>query len=139
MAGENVEISRRAIAAFNRHDVQEMEGLVTPNVEIVPLRAVLEDTTYRGEGAVAAFMADSDESWESIRYDIEDIEEAGDLLLIRARLRGRGRTSGANVDTEVTTVVRFEGTKIASMRSFHDRAKALAELDDPHANKRRVD
>jgi ketosteroid isomerase-like protein len=113
--------------------------LVAPDVEIVPLRAALEDTTYRGRGAVAAFMADSDESWESIRYDIEDIEEIGDALLVRARLRGRGRTSGADVDAELTSIARFEDDKLASLRSFDDRSKALDAVGDPHGNQRGVD
>jgi ketosteroid isomerase-like protein len=139
MTAGNVEILRRVVAAFNRHDLQEMERLAAPNLEIVPLRAVLEDTTYRGRRAVAAFIADSDETWESIRYDIEDIEDAGDALLVRARLRGRGRTSGADVDAEVTSIARFEDAKLASLRSFDDRAKALADLGDVQANERGVD
>jgi ketosteroid isomerase-like protein len=139
MTAGNVEILRRVVAAFNRHDLQEMERLAAPNLEIVPLRAMLEDTTYRGRRAVAAFIADSDETWESIRYDIEDIEDAGDALLVRARLRGRGRTSGADVDAEVTSIARFEDAKLASLRSFDDRAKALADLGDVQANERGVD
>lgn len=126
MSSSNVEIVRRAVEAFNRHDVRELEGLFARPAEIVPLRAALEDTVYRGANAVSEFFADSDESWEGLRYGVEDINDLGDVLLFRARLQGRGRTSGANVDVEVTSVVRFEDGKIASLRAYQDHADALA-------------
>jgi ketosteroid isomerase-like protein len=139
VSADNVEVLRRAIAAFNRHDVQELEGLVSADVEIVPLRAVLEDTAYHGRDAVAAFVADSDESWETIRYEIENIDDVGDVLVVSARLRGRGRASGADVDAEVTSIAHFEDGKIESLRSFEDRAKALAAAGlEPQADRRNV-
>lgn len=116
---------RRAIDAFNRHDVRQVEGLFARPAEIVPLRAALEDTVYRGADAVADFFADSDKSWESIRYEIKDVNDLGDVLVFRARLQGRGLASGANVDTDVTSIVRLRDGKIASWRSYHDHAKAL--------------
>jgi hypothetical protein len=49
---------------------------------------------------------------------------------VRARLKGQGPASGASVDAEVTSIVRFEDGKSASMRSFQE-ADARTRTGDP--------
>jgi ketosteroid isomerase-like protein len=83
----------------------------------------------RGKNAVASFFADSDASWESIAFEVEGISDVGEVCVLDARLVGRGRASGANIDAEVTTIVRFVDDKIASWRTFDNRHEALATLD----------
>ncbi len=62
MSQENVELTHRMVEWFNASDVDALQAHATDDVEIVPLRAALEDTVYRGPGAAAAFAADNDES-----------------------------------------------------------------------------
>src|SRR5437899_1410000 len=118
MSRENVEIVHQAVEAFNRHDAEAMQALCTSDVEVVPLRAAMEGTAYRGPNALARFIADSDESWENARLDIEEVREVGESLLAKGRLRGRGRTSGADVDAALAVVIRFQAGKVASMRTY---------------------
>ena len=63
MSRENREVLRRAIEAFNENDAEALQALCTPDVEIVPLRSVLEGTVYRGPGAAAQMVAASVETW----------------------------------------------------------------------------
>jgi ketosteroid isomerase-like protein len=138
MSHENLEIVHQAVEAFNRHDAEAMQALCTPDVEVLPLRAALEGTAYRGPNAAARFMADSDESWENARLDIEEVREVGESLLARGRLRGRGRTSGADVDATLAVVIRIQARKVASMRTYTNSAEALEALglpeQDAHAD-----
>ena len=48
MSDENVEIMRAAIEAFNRRDGEGFGALLARDAEIVPVRAALEGTVYRG-------------------------------------------------------------------------------------------
>jgi ketosteroid isomerase-like protein len=125
MSQEDVEVVRQAVEAFNRHDAEAMQAFCMPEVEIVPLRAAVDGTVYRGPDAVARFAADTDESWENARLDIEEVREVGESLLVSARLRGRGRTSGADVDAALALVIRVQAGKLASMRTYTNRADAL--------------
>jgi hypothetical protein len=81
MSEKNVELARRMIGWFNARDTEAAQAHSTDDVEIVPLRAAIEDTVYRGSGAYAAFMADNDESWEELRFDAEALRDAGERVV----------------------------------------------------------
>ena len=51
MSQENLEFARKVIEWFNARDTAAMQAHSTDDVEIVPLRAAIEDTVYRGPGA----------------------------------------------------------------------------------------
>jgi ketosteroid isomerase-like protein len=125
MSQENIELVRRGIEAFNRHDVEGMKATCTPDFELVPLRAAMEGTTYKGPDAIAEAFRDFDESWEELRYDIEDILVAGDRVVAITRLRGRGRQSGVSIDQAVALMFNVRDGKAASMRSYSDVDAAL--------------
>jgi hypothetical protein len=57
MSDENVDRLRAAIEAFNERDGTKFDGLLAPNAEIVPIRAAVEGTTYRGRGAASQYLA----------------------------------------------------------------------------------
>jgi hypothetical protein len=58
MSQENVELARRIVEWFNARDLDALQAHSTDDLEIVPLRAAIEHTVYRGPGAGAAFEAD---------------------------------------------------------------------------------
>ena len=88
MSQENVEIVRRAFEAFNRTyaagttDLSEFLDFLDPDVEWVPIMAVLEGTTYDGH--------------EGMRQWVEDTKrELGGVLRAEARaVPGPGRRPG---------------------------------------------
>ena len=51
MSQENVELAHRIVEWFNARDVDALQAHSTDDLEIVPLRAAIEDTVYRGPGA----------------------------------------------------------------------------------------
>jgi hypothetical protein len=51
---QNVEISRQGVEAFNRRDVEALEALSAADAKLVPLRAALEGTAYRGPRRVGS-------------------------------------------------------------------------------------
>lgn len=68
MSQQNVEVMRAAMEAFNRRDGEAFGALLDSNAEIVPVRAVLEGTVYRGPDAAGPYCAAVDESWENLRW-----------------------------------------------------------------------
>ena len=122
----NAETLRQAIAAFNDRDAGQFAALCTQDVEIVPMRAAMEDTVYRGRDAVARFFADSDQTWEHLNLEVEMIHELGDTVVLVGPLRARGRTSGAEVEQRGGWIVQFDGGLIAAACTYSAAEDALA-------------
>ncbi len=125
MSGENIEIMRRAMEAFNRHDGEGFDAFLSNAAVIVPVRAALEGTVYSGPTAGSQYCSAVEESWEDLAWDVEEFREGSDWILALGQIRGRGRASGATLDARGGWLARFRNGKIASFQTFPDRADAL--------------
>jgi ketosteroid isomerase-like protein len=128
MSHENVEIVRRAEAAINRRDLEELKLLMAPDCQVVPLSAAVDSTLYRGADVVATWFAALDESWESNTAEAETFRDGPDWVLTLGRIRARGRTSGASLDVSAAAIWRVRDGLITSVRIYTDRDRALADL-----------
>jgi uncharacterized protein len=94
----NVELVQGAYAAFNRGDRSALLETLDPDVEWLPMRAMVEGGGYRGREAVAELF-NQDGVLQDLDVEPEDLAPLGDdRVLARVRLRGRGRGSGVEVD-----------------------------------------
>jgi ketosteroid isomerase-like protein len=125
MSGTNVEVMRAAIEAFNRRDGEAFGAQLASDAEIVPVRAALEGTVYRGPGAAAQYCAAVDESWENLRWEVEEIRDGGSWVLALGHIRGGGRGSGIAIDARAGWVARFREGRITSFHTYADRAEAF--------------
>ena len=125
MPEQEVKTMRAAMEAFNRRDGEEFGAFFAADAEIVPVRAALEGTVYRGPDAGARYCAAVDESWENLRWEVEEIRDGGDWVLALGRIRGGGRGSGAVIDARAGWVAHFREGLITSFHTYADRAAAL--------------
>ncbi len=125
MSQENVEIVREVIGAFNRRDVGAFAALCTQHVEIVPVRASVEATIYQGPGAVDRFFTESDQAWDRLSVEANEIRDFGDTALALGTLSARGRSSGVEVEMQLGWVFEFDGGLIAAARTFPSYKEAL--------------
>jgi ketosteroid isomerase-like protein len=125
MSEENVDSMRAVIEAFNRRDVEALKALLAADAEIVPIRAAMEGTVYRGPDAAEQWFAAIDESWEELQVEIEQARDGGDRVLGLGRIRGRGRESGAPIDVEAASVAYIRGWLITVLHNYTNRAEAL--------------
>jgi ketosteroid isomerase-like protein len=125
MSRENVELVRRMLEWFNTQDVDSAQAHSTHDVEIVPLRAAMEDTAYRGPEAFAAFRADNEEAWEELRFDAEALREAGERVVAVGQVSARARVTGADVKARVAILFEFRGGRFSKLRTYADVGEAL--------------
>ena len=123
-----IEIAQRATEAFGRRDLDALGELLAPDCEIVPLRADVDQTVFRGPDALPKWLAAADEAWESMTPETESMREGPDWVLGFGRLRARGRESGAELDVPAAGVYRFRDGLITAIRIYTNRADALADL-----------
>ena len=128
------DLLQKAIERFNRA-FEEPGGtagassdLFHPDAEIVPLRAALEGTTYRGTDAFARFIEAAHEEFSDYRATIEDTETLGDAVLGRLRMSMVARTSGLPMQVTVYALTTFRGRRILRIHTGFERDTVLADL-----------
>lgn len=117
-----------AIAAFNRRDGDAFGAVLAHDAEVVPVRAALEGTVYRGRQAGRAYCAAVEESWENLVWEVDEVRHGDGWALALGRIRGSGRASEAGIDARGGWLARFREGRIASFRTYTDRAEALAAV-----------
>ena len=123
-----IEIAQRATEAITRRDLDELGELLAPDCEIVPLRAAVERTVFRGPDALRRWFAAQDDAWEGMAVETESWREGSDWVLMFGRLRARGRQSGVPLDVQAAGIYRFRDALITSIKVYTNRAEALADF-----------
>ena len=113
---ENVDKTREFIDAYNRRDFDAAVRDFDPNVQwVLPEHQGFDSAV--GPEQIRKFWEGLDETMAELRLDAQEFVDAGDRVAVRLRYFGRGRGSGAELDTEmyhqVTTfrdgaIVRFD-------------------------------
>jgi len=114
MSRENVEVLRRAHAAFNQGDFISLREVLVENVEWGTTGAWPGvDALYRGPDGVERWARDILSVWEVFEVGIDEVlAEAADSVLVTERLNGRGAGSGAQVEYRVFSAYWFRDGRI---------------------------
>ena len=126
MSQQNVEIAERFLDAFNRRDLSALMDTTTPDIAFfAALAGTIDDSSFQGREGMRAYFADVDSAWEEFRLIVDEYRDLGDRVLTLGRLEGRGRGSGAAVDTPQGAVAEIRDGKISRVRSYLDHGEAL--------------
>jgi ketosteroid isomerase-like protein len=116
MSQDNVDKTRAFIEAYNRRDFDAAVEDFHPAVEwVLPEHQSFD--SCQGPGAIRRFWEGIDETFDELQLVPQEYVDAGDRVAVRLRHYGRGKGSGAEIDTElyhqVTTfedgvIVRFD-------------------------------
>ena len=128
MSQENVELVRRAVEALNRGDVKAMSASLSPDAEIFPLRATLEDVSYTGPAAAEQLWAALSETWSEIRIDVDEYRDLGERVLMLGWTAATARDSGAAVRSKMGWLLDVTEDQITRSRTFADPGDALAAV-----------
>ena len=128
MSATDVETIRKGVAALNRGDVDGMAATLDPDVELVPLRAVLDGSIYRGHEGLRRWLDDMSEDWTEFELTLEEVRE----LCARTRARaghdaacGAAR-AGSRSTPRAPGCATCATAKVARIRFFADPESALA-------------
>jgi ketosteroid isomerase-like protein len=130
MSQENVEIARRAFEAFNRTFAEgnnDLYALLDPDVEFIPIMAILEGITYKGHEGVRQWIEDVKLDWASFEPRPEHFLDLGDdRVLVLGSWRARGRGGDALLDIpQAAWLTQYRKGKLVRLQTFTEREKAL--------------
>lgn len=128
MSQENVALVRRALDASMKGDLEPFIGMLDPNIVWDTSRSRLpEARVYHGIEGVRAFFRELGDAFEGeVRYEIEELRDLGDQVLIELRAKGAGRSTGIAVDWRFVPVFTFREGKVVRVDRYADLAEALA-------------
>jgi ketosteroid isomerase-like protein len=129
MSRENVERVMQGYEALNRGDLDAAVQGLPPDFELL-LPAILPDfEAHRGAQGLKQAWQGWRDTFDDIAFEIEEVIDAGDNVVVMAAVCGRGKDSGAEVRSPSFPFVwTFEGAQLVRMEAFPTRATALAEI-----------
>jgi ketosteroid isomerase-like protein len=125
MSQENVELVREYFAATNRRDFASAMDTYPEDVVLV-VSGLFPAGTYSGREAVGAWFGEWFSAFgRDYRFDLVEAREVGEHVLVTARHRGSGRSSGIAVEATTSYVFTIRAGKIARVELYADRGEAL--------------
>ncbi len=123
MSQENVEIIRaiydgwlRGDAGFDRFD---------PEITMFESETLPGAVSAVGIDAVRRYIESFTKYWAEIRFEPEEYIDAGDQVVVVARLVGRGKSSGVAVERTWAYVWAVRGSKALRMDGYASRGEAI--------------
>ena len=122
------ELATRLYAAINGRDRDAIRGLTAPDIVVA---TTVE--TFHGADALLGWMDDGDDAFDDFNIELLSLEELAGHVVVSMRQRGRGKTSGAEVDLPFTHVWTVRDGVATQLKSFTDRDDAVryAERGEP--------
>jgi ketosteroid isomerase-like protein len=125
MSDENMEIVRRALTAFLERDDEALVECAAPDIEFLLPRNLLEGGSYKGYEGLRHAIADSFETWQDIRFDLQDIRDIEDRVLVLGRSTNAGRGGAPEVEYESAYLFKLRDGKIVYERPYESHREAL--------------
>jgi ketosteroid isomerase-like protein len=130
MSEENVKVVRRLYDAIARGDSATVLSIYDPQVEADFSKSPQGDITggtviYHGHEGVRRMAHDWNEAWATVEYDLEELIDAGPHVIGAITYRGRGRSSGAEVERTDYPVWTIGDGKIVRVLWLATRKEAL--------------
>jgi hypothetical protein len=126
---ENVELHRRLVVPFNRHDIEAFIACLDPSVEYHSAITVPGGAVYHGHDGVRKYFGDFKDAWgDEFRVEPEALFDLGEQTLLFYLVHGRGQQSGAEVAMPGAQVCRWRDRLMAYAKVYVDREDALRDL-----------
>ena len=119
MSQENVDVVRSIYAAWLKGE--SARDFIDPDVEYVNPPDAVEPGTRRGRKAFAGIRG----AYDDVRIEPQEFVDARDDVVVLARITGRGRTSGVDIDWRQGYIWTIQGGKAIRFRWFSTPEQAL--------------
>jgi ketosteroid isomerase-like protein len=124
--GDNVEIVRRAFAAFERRDADALVALCAPDIVFEPVtaRLIAGGEPYRGHEGMRRYLDDVARVWQELRPAPSEYREGADgIVVATGRVYAWG--VGRGIDSPAGWLWRLQDGRIVYGRIFETAAGAL--------------
>ncbi len=128
MSAERVELVKRGYEAWNSGDRSWVLEHMREDIEWITPPEDPDPGVYRGYEGVEEYWAQWRAAVGQLKFEPEQVLDAGDHVVVTARRSGRGEHSGLAISDLVVQVFTFEGEKCIRVREYYDRDRALRAI-----------
>ena len=121
MSQENVETLRGAVAS----GPAALLEILDEEVEWDYVGAFPEAVTYHGPQQVGQFLSEWASGFDDFGFEADEIVDAGDSVMVYLHQWGRGKDTGAEVDSRTWQVFTFRDGKVVHCRGYTTKGEAL--------------
>lgn len=119
---------QQGFEATNRGDLEAAFGLYHPHVESIPpaqLVALGFDPVYRGREARIDAQRRWLAEWGDLWFQLEELIDLGDRVLVVSRMKGSGLSSGAAGEMDCVFIYTLAAGRAIREQFFFDRREAF--------------
>jgi ketosteroid isomerase-like protein len=126
MSEENVEVVRRAFAAFIEGDYERLIELADPQIEYDISRTSPESRVVRGPQEVVVVLEEWVNTWDEHQVELSELIDAGNETVV-AVMRERGKLKGSDTWVEHArgVVYTVRDRRVVRYEEHEDPARAL--------------
>jgi ketosteroid isomerase-like protein len=129
MSREHVDAIRHGFELWNvalsdpsptrrKEAIEAMMAAYHPEAEIDFARTTPDYRAEKGPGAMLAWMQEADGLFDQVQIEAVELIDAGDTVVVAARMAGTGASSGATVEIEYAYVFRFKDGQVIAATSY---------------------
>jgi uncharacterized protein len=118
MSQENVEIVRRGLEAYSQGDFDAALADTPVDAEWEIAAENPNARTLRGPDEIRAYFRDWQETLSGLRYEIDELVDAGDAVVCLGRVTGRAGNDGPEVTVALATSLTSATAYLLGLRSF---------------------
>ena len=127
-ADRRTELARAGIDAYVAGDLESVLAMMSPDVVVVSGGGMPEAGTYNGHDEFLPWTRRWLDAWEEFEMQVVSIESLGDRHVVAAvRQRGRGVSSGIDVEMDTGHVYEFNGEMLVYFGLYPSYDEALAD------------
>jgi ketosteroid isomerase-like protein len=124
---ENLDLVRSIYATWDRGDFSSTQW-ADPGIEFVIVGGP-DPGSWTGVVGMAQGWRQWLSAWDNYNAEADEYRELdSDRVLVFGRMRGRGKTSGVNVETEFANLLHLRDRKVLRLCLYSNREHALADL-----------
>jgi ketosteroid isomerase-like protein len=131
-----LEIVRGAFPAFAERDINALEAVMTPDVEISVASpalagkpAIVRQPRYAGYAGLEAWLREVREDFTDLSLEARHVEEVGDAVLVLGTVVYESGAGGGGMT--VGWVCRFAGDRVARIETYWEWDAARAACGSP--------
>jgi uncharacterized protein len=129
MSEENVEIIRRGYELYTAGDLEAVAALFSDDAVVSDTAGLgtteLSPGTRRGPQGFVRVIEEARDAFEDFRTEPEDFIDAGEVVIVPARISGRGRASGAKQEAHLVHLWALRDGKVIRAEIYRTVEEAL--------------
>jgi len=131
MSRENVELLMQGYRRFSERDATVFADFLATSFVYRPRAELPGNEPTTGRDQFEQTVRDLWAVFDPLRFDVVEVRDHGDVVLVVIHQTGRGHGSGLAIDQHVTHVWHIEDGRASELHVYGERAEAIEAVGQP--------